>query len=133
MEAELGLVDVGGARDEAGICVPVVSPCGGGGVFPVWAAMAAEGKAGIPPWCIRLLPLYGFAKLFPWIGVRIRRLHDTGFSGGFWFLYVVPCGGLVLAGWLLLHPGKRGPNAYGLDPRMPVSSWRGLGSLPQAG
>jgi uncharacterized membrane protein YhaH (DUF805 family) len=36
--------------------------------------------------------------------VMIRRLHDAGFSGWFWFLYMVPIVGTVMEIVLLFLP-----------------------------
>jgi uncharacterized membrane protein YhaH (DUF805 family) len=56
--------------------------------------------------------------LVPMIAAGIRRLHDTGRSG-FWILiYMIP-----LIGWLALmvrwaEDGQRGPNRFGPDPKV---------------
>ena len=78
------------------------------------------------PWVKGTLAGYCCAKMFPWWGVTIRRLHDAGFSGWWYWLYVIPFGGWVLAIGLLLHPGERGPNAYGIDPTLPPEKQRRL-------
>ena len=66
---------------------------------------------------IRILyTLYWLAVLVPSIAVGVRRLHDTGRSGWWMLLGLVPIVGLVLLVFLVLE-GKRGPNAYGPDPR----------------
>ncbi len=60
-----------------------------------------------------LLAALGFVLLFsaaPGVAVHARRLHDAGRSG--WWL-LVP----VAAPLLLLLPGTRGANRYGIDPR----------------
>jgi uncharacterized membrane protein YhaH (DUF805 family) len=94
-----------------------------------WAL--ATGDAGLVRWIGRGHVLYVLAKLFPALGVTVRRLHDAGFSGWWYWLYAIPgVGGIVLEIGLWIHPGERGPNEYGLDPRLPRRPWRGLGSLP---
>jgi uncharacterized membrane protein YhaH (DUF805 family) len=90
----------------------------------------ATGDAVFLRWCGRVYALYGLAKMFPAMGVTVRRLHDVGFSGWWYWLYAIPFGGIVLEIGLLFHPGERGPNEYGLDPRLPQKPWRGLSSLP---
>ncbi|MBP5788007.1 MAG: DUF805 domain-containing protein [Kiritimatiellae bacterium] len=96
-----------------------------------WVALAAMRGHFFPPWCSRWFVLYLLVKSPPWWGVTVRRLHDVGVSGWWYWLYAIPgIGGLVLDVWLLLHPGERGPNEYGLDPRLPQKPWRGLSSLP---
>ena len=63
-----------------------------------------------------LVSLYWLAVLVPSIAVGVRRLHDTGRSGWWMLLGLVPIVGLVLLVFLVLD-GQRGPNAYGPDPK----------------
>ena len=101
----------------------------GVGVF--WGVAWAAAKWNFSPqWAAPLLVLYLLAKTFPWWGVTVRRLHDVGVSGWWFWLNAILVGGLVLDIVLLFHPGERGPNEYGLDPRLPRRHWRGLSSLP---
>lgn len=102
------------------------------GVLYGMSVAAAKGLFFLPwAWAARLFVLYMLAKTPPWWGVTVRRLHDVGVSGWWFWLVAIPgIGGLVLDVWLLLHPGERGPNEYGLDPRLPHRPWRGLSSLP---
>jgi len=41
--------------------------------------------------------LYDLAVLIPSIAVLVRRLHDTGRSGWWWFIALIP-----LIGWIVL-------------------------------
>ena len=53
----------------------------------------------------------------PSIAVTIRRLHDTGRSGWWWFLSLL-CGiGAIILFVFCLLEGNRGPNEYGPDPK----------------
>ena len=63
-----------------------------------------------------LASLYSLAVLLPTIAVGVRRLHDTGRSGWWMLLSLVPVANLVLLVFLALD-GERGPNAYGSDPK----------------
>lgn len=55
--------------------------------------------------------------LIPSIAVTIRRLHDTGRSGWWWFLSLL-CGiGAIILFVFCLMEGTRGPNEYGADPK----------------
>lgn len=61
--------------------------------------------------------LYTLAILVPAIAVSVRRLHDTGRSGWWLLIALVPLvGGLVLLVFMVL-PGQTGPNAHGEDPK----------------
>ncbi len=56
-------------------------------------------------------PLYGLAVLLPSIAITVRRLHDTGRSGGWYFISLVPVvGSVVLLVFLLQN--SDGENQY---------------------
>ena len=62
--------------------------------------------------------LYGLGVSIPNLAVSIRRLHDTGRSG--WWLLV---GLIPLVGWILtliwyLSDSKAGENKYGPNPKL---------------
>ncbi|MEU8789622.1 DUF805 domain-containing protein [Streptomyces sp. NPDC048643] len=60
---------------------------------------------------------YILAVILPSLGVLVRRLHDTGRSGAWFFISFVPfVGGLVLFVFTLLE-GNPGPNEYGPNPK----------------
>jgi len=65
--------------------------------------------------------LYSLAVLLPSIAVGVRRLHDTGRSGWWLLLAVVPIANIALLVFLILE-GVAGPNAYGPDPKLGASS-----------
>jgi uncharacterized membrane protein YhaH (DUF805 family) len=69
-----------------------------------------------------LTTLYVLAVLLPSLGVSVRRLHDTGRSGLWVLIGLVPfLGAIVLIVFAALE-GDRGPNAYGPDPKMSVGN-----------
>jgi len=60
--------------------------------------------------------LYNLAVLLPSIGVAIRRLHDTGRSGWWLLLILIPfIGWIVLLVFYVLE-SQAGDNAYGPNP-----------------
>jgi uncharacterized membrane protein YhaH (DUF805 family) len=64
-----------------------------------------------------LTAIYTLAVLIPGIAVSVRRLHDTGRSGWWLLIVLVPLiGALVLLIFMLIdsHPGQ---NAYGPSPK----------------
>lgn len=64
--------------------------------------------------------LYGafaLAALVPSLAVIWRRLHDTGRSGGWFFISLVPLIGGLWLFILTLLGGTAGPNQFGPDPR----------------
>lgn len=56
------------------------------------------------------------ALLLPALAVAVRRLHDTGRSGWWYLLSLIPFGGLVLLVFMVQdsHPG---PNQFGESPK----------------
>ncbi len=60
--------------------------------------------------------VFSLAVLLPSLAVGARRLHDTGRSGWWLLLLLVPVIGLLVLIWFYIQPGDNGPNAYGPDP-----------------
>lgn len=61
--------------------------------------------------------IFTLALLLPSLGVTVRRLHDTGRSGFWVFLGLVPVvGAIILIVWEATA-GTPGPNQYGPDPK----------------
>jgi uncharacterized membrane protein YhaH (DUF805 family) len=57
------------------------------------------------------------ASFIPGLAVAVRRLHDVGKSGWFYFIALIP---LIGAIWLLVlffTEGNKGENQYGSDPK----------------
>lgn len=65
-------------------------------------------------------PLTLLAALFfviPSFAVGIRRLHDTGRSGWWLLIGLVPLIGALVLLYFFILEGTRGPNDYGADPK----------------
>ena len=62
-----------------------------------------------------LTVLYLLATLAPELALGARRLHDSGRSGWWWLVAVVPILGVLLLLWLFAQPGARETNAFGPD------------------
>lgn len=54
--------------------------------------------------------------LLPGLAVAVRRLHDTGRSGWWYLLSLVPFGGLVLLVFMV-QDSQPGPNQFGESPK----------------
>ena len=81
----------------------VIAPALG---FPAFAM-----EAGQP-----LSALVSLAVFLPGLAVAVRRLHDTGRSGWWLLIVLVPLiGGLVLL-WFLVQPSQPGDNRFGRNP-----------------
>lgn len=74
----------------------------------------------VPPAAIVLYILmivFGLAILVPMLAVIVRRLHDTGRSGWWYFIALVPfVGGLILL-FFMIQDSQAGDNAYGPNPK----------------
>ncbi len=49
--------------------------------------------------CLIAIAIFNLALIIPSIAVQVRRLHDVGKSGGWWFISFVPLAGPI---WLLV-------------------------------
>lgn len=63
-----------------------------------------------------LLAVLVIAIIVPTLAVTVRRLHDTGRSGWWWFIGAVPAIGPILLIVWYCTPGTPGSNAFGPDP-----------------
>lgn len=84
------------------------------------SAMVIDNVAGINFAPIPYGPLYlivALATFLPGVAVAVRRLHDVGKSGWFFFIVLIPLIGSI---WLLIlffTEGEKGANQYGSDPK----------------
>lgn len=60
--------------------------------------------------------LYSFAVIVPNLSVSVRRLHDTGRSGLYFFLAFIPVVNFVLL-YFLIQDSTPGENEYGENPK----------------
>ena len=61
--------------------------------------------------------LYALAVLVPSIAVAVRRLHDTGKSGWWYFIALIPLIGQIWLLVLFVTDGNKGANEFGEDPK----------------
>ncbi len=61
--------------------------------------------------------LYYLAVLLPSLAVGVRRLHDTGRSGWWLLISLIPLVGVIVLIVFMVTEGERQPNAYGPDPK----------------
>ena len=60
--------------------------------------------------------LYVLATFLPGLAAAVRRLHDTGKSGWYFLVALIPCIGGIWLLVLLIGEGVVGANEYGADP-----------------
>jgi uncharacterized membrane protein YhaH (DUF805 family) len=61
--------------------------------------------------------LYSLAVFLPSLAVSVRRLHDTGRSGWWQLIGIIPVIGWIVIIVFFATDGERQPNAYGPDPK----------------
>lgn len=76
---------------------------GGGGVFGYGSDI--------------LSGLFSLFILIPGLAVAVRRLHDTGRSGFWLFILLIPLIGLFVIIYFLVSDSESGSNAYGPNPK----------------
>lgn len=83
-----------------------------------------EGIAGIAPETTEsvLATLYSLAVLLPSIAVGARRLHDTGRSGWWLLIGIVPLIGALVLLIFFVQDSEPGANQYGPNPKEAVSA-----------
>ncbi|MFJ9814760.1 DUF805 domain-containing protein [Streptomyces sp. NPDC101151] len=61
--------------------------------------------------------IYSLAVLLPGLGVAVRRLHDTGRSGWWMLIALIPLVGVIILIVFLATEGKAEENQYGANPK----------------
>ena len=61
--------------------------------------------------------IFGLVMFLPNLGVSIRRLHDTGKSGWFIFIGLIPLIGAIWLLVLMFTDSQPGENSYGPNPK----------------
>ena len=61
--------------------------------------------------------LYVLAVLLPGLAVFVRRMHDTGRSGWWFFINLIPLVGWIVTLVFLVQDSKPGDNQYGSNPK----------------
>ena len=81
-----------------------------------------EGFAGIAPKSDQsvLATLYTLAVLLPALAVGVRRLHDTGRSGWWLLIALVPIIGAIVLLVFMVQDSHPGENQYGPNPKAAV-------------
>lgn len=75
-------------------------------------ASIIDGAIGMPIVSIVVM----LALIIPGLAVTIRRMHDTGRSGWWIFIILIPLVGIILYIYWFVQRGTVGANAWGPDP-----------------
>jgi uncharacterized membrane protein YhaH (DUF805 family) len=81
------------------------------------AVGAASGSAIIAMIAGIVYLIYALGTLVPSLAAVVRRLHDTGKSGWFILIALIPLVGSIWLLVLLCTDGEQGENAFGPDPK----------------
>ena len=73
--------------------------------------------------------LYGLAVFLPSISVTVRRLHDTGHGGAWYFIVLVPLIGPIILLLFMVRDSEPGDNRFGPNPKG-VGGTRGFAVEP---
>jgi uncharacterized membrane protein YhaH (DUF805 family) len=73
--------------------------------------------------------LYSLVTLLPTLGVIVRRLHDVGKSGWFYFIALIPFVGGIWLLVLMCTEGDFGENDYGSDPKNQIEEINEIGNV----
>ncbi len=89
-------------------------------------------------WSGPLTGLYSLALLLPSLAVTVRRLHDTGRTGWWMLIGLIPFLGWLVLLYFMAIEGEPGPNQYGPNPKavggaMPTGTVAGGPTTPPAG
>ena len=85
--------------------------------FVIVLVFAGIGIAIEVPEIIGLSYIYYLAILIPSISVVVRRLHDAGKSGWYYFISLIPIVGFIWLLVLLCTDSENGPNKWGDNPK----------------
>lgn len=88
-----------------------------------------ESVGGVALFFVFLTGVAVLAFIIPYLAAGVRRLHDTGKSGWWWLLSLVPFGWIVLLVFLVSE-GDKGSNQYGVPPGTQAVQPALPGSLP---
>ena len=71
---------------------------------------------GLPIVPLILLVVFALVTFLPNLSVMVRRLHDTGRSGWWYWIALIPVIGIFILLYFFISKGTEGDNDYGPDP-----------------
>jgi uncharacterized membrane protein YhaH (DUF805 family) len=86
-------------------------------IIAIIAVSAGLSGATETPAFMALYFIYLLGIMIPSLAVAVRRLHDVGKSGWFYFIALIPFIGAIWLLVLFVTEGDKGANQYGPDPK----------------
>lgn len=86
-----------------------------GGFQPILIILG-RGESGESTMWTLLAGAVSLVLLLPGLAVFVRRLHDTGRSGWWWLIVLIPLVGAIILLVFLVQRGNAGSNQYGPSP-----------------
>lgn len=102
-----------------------------GNLILLFIAAVIDNVAGINFAPIPYGPIYLLvllANFIPSLAVAVRRLHDVGKSGWFYFIILIPFIGAIWLLVLFFTEGERNTNQYGPDPKNDLEEINEIGA-----
>lgn len=72
--------------------------------------------------------IYSLAVFIPGLGLVVRRLHDVGKSGWFFFIILIPLIGVIWLIVLFFTDSEAGSNKWGQNPKNPENELDAIGT-----
>ncbi len=92
-------------------------------VFVVSAILSVLSEAGTVGVIFSIVSfLFSLCIIIPGIAVSVRRLHDTGRSGWWLLLCLIPLIGQIVLLVFMVTEGQKGENKWGDDPKKEVNA-----------
>ncbi len=73
--------------------------------------------------------IHGLCYIIPVFSLWVRRLHDIGKSGTYFFVRLIPFIGGIWFLILMCTEGDKGSNKYGIDPKNPSDELEDIGVI----
>lgn len=89
-------------------------------IIAIIAFSAGLSSATETPAFMALYFIYVLGIIIPSLAVAVRRLHDVGKSGWFYFIALIPLVGGIWLLVLFITEGDKGTNQYGPDPKAEI-------------
>ncbi len=88
-------------------------------IFFLIGALVHDYVSNVIGWIIiGLMQVFSLAVLLPYLGLAVRRLHDTGKSGWWLLLGLIPIVGIFIVIYMLCKESDPYPNQYGPIPNV---------------